>query len=73
MFLLPFSLAAYALHGWGSPTIICLIVFGVVTIALFVVWEKYFAPKTVFPFHLLTNKSLMCTALIDANLFLAQK
>ena len=52
--------------------IICMIIFGVLLLVLFALWEKYFATKTVFPYHLLTNTSLIASIiLIDANIYIS--
>ncbi|KAH6639773.1 major facilitator superfamily domain-containing protein [Boeremia exigua] len=71
IFLLPFSLAAYQADGWRSPTIICMIVFGLVLLALFAAWERFWAPKTFFPFHLLTDRSVIAACLLGANSWIA--
>ncbi|KAJ4994214.1 siderophore iron transporter mirb [Stagonosporopsis vannaccii] len=71
IFLLPFSLAAYQGEGWRAPMIICMIVFGIVLLVLFAVWERFFAPKTFFPFHLLTDRSVVAACLLGANNWIA--
>ncbi|EKD15090.1 uncharacterized protein L3040_003709 [Drepanopeziza brunnea f. sp. 'multigermtubi'] len=62
--LLPFSLVSYQREGWESPMIICMLVFGFVSLGLFAAWEKYLAPKTFFPFHLLTNRSVLAACVV---------
>lgn len=44
-------------HPWSSPTVICLIVFGVLTIAAFVVVEWKFAKYPVMPLWLFRSRS----------------
>ncbi|KAH6669717.1 major facilitator superfamily domain-containing protein [Plectosphaerella plurivora] len=44
-------------HPWNSPTVICLIVFGILTICLFIVVEVRFAKYPIVPMHLFTNRS----------------
>ncbi|KAF9775107.1 hypothetical protein IL306_006803 [Fusarium sp. DS 682] len=48
LLLLPFSIAATAPNGWATGYIIAMPVLGVVLIASFVVWEKFFAPVVHF-------------------------
>ncbi|CAO2658528.1 Nn.00g062510.m01.CDS01 [Neocucurbitaria sp. VM-36] len=71
IFLLPFSLAAYQSKGWASPLVICMIVFGFLLIVLFAVWEKFFAPKTFFPFHLMKDRSVVAACLLGCNSWIA--
>lgn len=42
---------------WSSATVICLLVFGVVVLALFVVNEWKFATEPIIPLHIFSNKS----------------
>jgi hypothetical protein len=65
--LLPFSLVSYQREGWESPMIICMLVFGFVSLGLFAAWEKYLAPKTFFPFYLLTNRSVLAACVLGGN------
>lgn len=44
-------------YPWSSATIICLLVFGVVVLALFLVNEYKFAKEPVIPLHIFSNKS----------------
>jgi len=71
VFLLPFSLAARQEKGWASPMIICMIVFGIVAIVLFAVWEKYLAPRTFFPFHLMKDRSVIAACMLGCNSWIA--
>ncbi|KAH8197861.1 hypothetical protein TruAng_007960 [Truncatella angustata] len=43
LFLLAFNIYSYQTDGWRSPMIICFIVFGVLLMVLFAIYEKYFA------------------------------
>ncbi|KAH7357610.1 major facilitator superfamily domain-containing protein [Pyrenochaeta sp. MPI-SDFR-AT-0127] len=70
LFLLPFNLAALQKKGWGSPMIICMLVFGLVLIALFMVWERFFALKSFFPFHLMKDRSVVAACFLGANSFI---
>ncbi|CZS98016.1 related to siderophore iron transporter mirB [Rhynchosporium agropyri] len=71
LLLLPFSLAAYQGQGWKSPLIICMIIFGAVLLVAFALWEKFLAPKIFFPFHLLTNRSVVGACLLGGNLWIS--
>ncbi|KAI1082403.1 major facilitator superfamily-domain-containing protein [Whalleya microplaca] len=42
---------------WSSTTIICLLVFGIVVLCLFIVNEWKFASEPIIPLHLFANKS----------------
>lgn len=68
---LPFSLVSSATHSWESASIIVMIVMGVVSLAAFVVWEKYFAPVQFFPFELLKDRTVLGAALTYFIVFLS--
>ncbi|TDZ27560.1 Efflux pump dotC [Colletotrichum sidae] len=44
-------------HPWTSPTVVCLVVFGLLTIALFAFNEVRYARYPVIPMHLFRNRS----------------
>ncbi|EFQ36422.1 major facilitator superfamily transporter [Colletotrichum graminicola M1.001] len=69
MLLLPFSLVSGATHEWKSPTIICLIVFGVVALALFAVWERFFAKVSLFPYQFLKDRTVLGACLVYGIMF----
>ncbi|KAH7135230.1 siderophore iron transporter mirB [Dendryphion nanum] len=71
IFLLPFSLAGYQQDGWESPMIIAMIVWGLVLLTAFAAWERFLAPKSFFPFHLMKDRSVIGAALLGANTWLA--
>lgn len=48
-----------ASHSWQSASIIVMIVMGVVGLAAFVVWEKYFARVKFFPFQFLKDRTFL--------------
>jgi hypothetical protein len=54
-------------YPWDSVTVICLIVFGAVTLVIFGIVERYFARYPIIPLHLYTNLSNF--AVFVANLF----
>ncbi|ORY07780.1 major facilitator superfamily domain-containing protein [Clohesyomyces aquaticus] len=51
---------------WSSATVICLIVFGAATIAIFVINEWKFATNPVIPMRLFSNKSTIAAYMIWA-------
>ncbi|KAL3479231.1 major facilitator superfamily domain-containing protein [Aspergillus californicus] len=71
LFLLPFSLYSMQATGWKSPLIICLLVFGVILIILFAIWERFFAPVTFMPFSLLLDRNMVGACLLGAVLFIS--
>ncbi|CAG9954847.1 unnamed protein product [Clonostachys rosea f. rosea IK726] len=64
LFLLPFSLYSYQANGWRSPMIICMIVFGLLLLVSFVLYERYVAPVTFIPFHLLMDRTVFLTGIM---------
>ncbi|KAF5020427.1 hypothetical protein F66182_7554 [Fusarium sp. NRRL 66182] len=69
LLLLPFNLANTAPQGWASGYIIAMLVLGVVSLAAFVAWEKWFAPVPYFPFHLLLDRTILGACLIYGIMF----
>ena len=53
-------------HPWDSPTVICLIVFGLVTVGLFVVVECYVAEYPLVPMHLFRHRSSIASLAVGA-------
>jgi MFS family permease len=68
-FLLPFNLYALQAKGWNSPMLICFLVFGILLLIAFGVWEKYFAPVTFVPWHLLRDRTVAGACLLSFTLF----
>lgn len=66
MFLLGLQFGGTS-YPWDSATVICLIVFGIVTIMVFVAVERYYARYPIVPVHLYSNASNL--AIITTNLF----
>lgn len=71
LLLLPFSLAPKAPNGWKTGYIIAMIVLGVVFIAAFVVWEKYFAKVQYFPFKYLKDRTILASSLLYGFMFMS--
>lgn len=71
LFLLPFNLYALQPLGWKSPLIICLLVFGVVLVVAFAVWERFFAPITFIPYSLLLDRNMIGSCALSTVLFIS--
>lgn len=71
LFLLPFNLYALQTQGWKSPMIICLLVFGIVIIVLFVLWERFLAPVTFIPYSLLLDRNMVGACILGTVLFIS--
>ncbi|KAI7341063.1 major facilitator superfamily transporter [Hortaea werneckii] len=71
LLLLPFSLASYAPEGWSSYYIILMIVLGVVCLAGFVVWERYFAPVPYIPWKFLKDRTILGACFMYGFMFLS--
>ncbi|EFQ25630.1 major facilitator superfamily transporter [Colletotrichum graminicola] len=73
MFLLGLEFGGVS-HPWGSPTVICLLVFGALTIGLFVVNECWYARYPVIPMHLFrswSNVAAFATSFCHAFAFIS--
>ena len=71
LFLLPFNLYTFQAKGWRSALIICLLVFGIVLMIIFAVWERFFAPVTFIPYSLLRDRTVLGACILSATLFLS--
>lgn len=71
LFLLPFNLYALQPLGWKSPLIICLLVFGVALIILFVLWERFMAPVTFVPYSVLLDRNMIGACILGTVLFIS--
>ncbi|KAF1972373.1 siderophore iron transporter mirB [Bimuria novae-zelandiae CBS 107.79] len=69
LFLLSFNLYSYQADQWKSPMIICFIIFGFLLIVAFGLWEKYGAPVTFIPWHLLKNRTVIFTYTMAFSLY----
>lgn len=69
LFLLPFNLYTFQAKGWRSALIICLLVFGVVLMIVFALWERFFAPVTFIPYSLLLDRTVFGACILSATLF----
>lgn len=69
--LLPFNLYTMQAKGWGSALVICFLVFGIVLLAAFAVWEKSFAKVSIFPWRFLQDRTVAGACLLSFTLFLS--
>ncbi|KAK1991087.1 major facilitator superfamily transporter [Colletotrichum falcatum] len=63
-FLYGLETGAGGLMPWGSAQVICLILFGVVVLALFVFWEARFASNPVIPFRIFNKASNIASFIV---------
>jgi MFS family permease len=70
-FLLPFNLYTIQAKGWGSAMIICFLVFGILSIVAFVVWERFFARVSLTPWALLRDRTVLGTCMVGFTLFVS--
>lgn len=70
-FLLPFNLYTFQAKGWNSPLIICFLVFGILLMIAFTIWEKFFAPISFIPWKILKDRTVLGACLLAATLFLS--
>ncbi|OTB06155.1 hypothetical protein M426DRAFT_9971 [Hypoxylon sp. CI-4A] len=64
MFLLGLEFGG-TVYPWDSVTVICLLVFGVATVMLFVAVERYFSQYPIVPVRLYSNLSNFATIVVD--------
>lgn len=69
--LLPFNLYTMEAKGWRSALIICFLVFGVLFIAAFVIWERFFARICITPWATLRDRTVLGTCTVGFVLFLS--
>ncbi|KAJ5930155.1 MFS siderophore iron transporter [Penicillium verhagenii] len=67
LFFLPFDIAGAAPSSWGTDYIIAMIVVGFCLLFVFIVYEWKFAPKRLFEFNFLWNRTVLGACLLDAT------
>ena len=71
LFLLPFNLYTLQAKQWHSALIICLLVFGIVLMIAFAVWERFLAPVTFIPYSLLLDRTVFGACILSFALFMS--
>lgn len=71
LFLLSFSIYSYQAEKWKSPIIISFLIIGGLLIITFPVYEKYVAPVTYLPYHLLVDRTVLGACVLSGVLFIS--
>ena len=71
LFLLPFNLYTVQAKQWQSALIICVLVFGIVILVVFAMWERFLAPVTFIPYSLLLDRTVFGACNLSATLFIS--
>ncbi|KAH6643219.1 siderophore iron transporter-like protein mirB [Boeremia exigua] len=71
LFMLPFTLQAYAPNGWKTPYIIAMIVLGFLLFPVFGLYEKYVAPVPFLPWKYLKEPTIFGSCLLYGVMFLS--
>lgn len=71
LFLLSFSLYTYQKDEWRSPLVLCFLIIGFFLCIGFGLYEKYLAPVTFIPWHLLKNRTVIFTYTMAASIYIA--
>ncbi|KAL6703648.1 hypothetical protein ACN47E_009422 [Coniothyrium glycines] len=71
LFVLPFTLQAYAPNGWNTPYIIAMIVLGLLLFPTFVVYEWKVAPVPFLPWKYLKDRTIVGSCLLYGVMFLS--
>ncbi|KAJ4113951.1 hypothetical protein NW768_011481 [Fusarium equiseti] len=72
LLLLSLSIYSYQDKGWGSPLIICFLVFGSLLVVCFILYEMYLAPVTFLSSHLLNDQTVVWTNIMAATLYTSE-
>ncbi|OKL63065.1 Siderophore iron transporter mirB [Talaromyces atroroseus] len=67
IFLIPFDIASSAPNGWATGYIIAMIVVGFVLLILFGTYEWKVAPKPMFDFRFLSDRTVVAACLLDVT------
>jgi MFS family permease len=71
LFLLPFSLVAYAPQGWKTPYIIAMIVLGILLFPVFYIWEAKYTPVPFLPWKYLKEGTIIGSCLLYGVMFIS--
>ncbi|KAH7224233.1 siderophore iron transporter-like protein mirB [Fusarium oxysporum] len=72
LLLLSVSIYSYQDKGWGSPLIICCLVFGPLLIVCFILYEIYLAPVTFLSSRLMKDRTVVWTNIMAATLYTSE-
>ncbi|CEI63640.1 hypothetical protein FVEN_g6768 [Fusarium venenatum] len=72
LLLLSLSIYSYQDEGWGSPLIICFLVFGPLLIITFILYEVYLAPVTFLSSRLLKDRTVVWTNIMATTLYTSE-
>lgn len=67
LFFLAFDISGSAPSSWKTPYIIVMLVVGFVLLCIFILWERYVAPKPLLAFGFLYNRTVVGSCLLDAT------
>ena len=71
LFMLPFTLQAYAPNGWKTPYIIAMIVLGLLLFPVFGLYERYLAPVPFLPWKYLKEPTIVGSCVLYGVMFLS--
>ena len=71
LFMLPFTLQAYAPNGWKTPYIIAMVVLGILLFPAFGLYERYLAPVPFLPWKYLKEPTIVGSCLLYGVMFLS--
>ncbi|KXN73067.1 MFS general substrate transporter, partial [Conidiobolus coronatus NRRL 28638] len=66
--LIPFTMVIREANGWASPAIFIPIIFGVLILAVFIVWEMKFTKHPLVSYRLLNNRAAIIMVIVRAFL-----
>jgi len=71
LFMLPFTLQAYAPNGWKTPYIIAMIVLGLLLFPVFGLYERFLAPVPFLPWKYLKEPTIVGSCVLYGVMFLS--
>ncbi|RDA85686.1 hypothetical protein CP532_4642 [Ophiocordyceps camponoti-leonardi (nom. inval.)] len=71
LFLLPFSIYSYQEAKWRSSLVICMLIFGIILLISFALYEKFLAPVQFLPYRILVDRTILGAMLSASTVFVA--
>ena len=68
--LLPLSIHTFQKDNWNDPMIIAMLTIGPILLFIFVAWERWLAPITFIPYHLLADRTVFFAGLSLTFIFM---